>query len=93
MNAQHPDNIITHALNAEARVYKMSGWAWLAFSLIAQGSMVALLRRAHPVETSQVVIFVIFSLLFACLAVLFAGLSICGERERCVARRICFAAR
>lgn len=65
MNAQHPDNIITHALNAEARAYKMSGWAWLAFSLIAQGSMLALLRRAHPVETSQAVVFVIFSLLFA----------------------------
>ncbi len=65
MNAQYPDNIITRALDSEASAFKRGGLAWIVFGIVAQCVMLFLLLRAQPIETSSIVLFIIFSLLFA----------------------------
>lgn len=65
MNASSHDNIITRALNAEVGEYKSGGASWLIFSFIAQGALLFLLRRARPVETAELVLFLIASFFFA----------------------------
>lgn len=67
MNASSPDhnNIITRALDAEINDYKSGGACWLIFSFIAQGALFFLLRRARPVETAELILFLIASFFFA----------------------------
>lgn len=65
MNAQYPDNIITRALDSEASAFKRGGLAWIVFGIVAQCVMLFLLLRAQPIETSSIVLFIIFSFFFA----------------------------
>ena len=64
MQTQHP-NIIVHALEGERRAFNNGGWAWVVFSLVAQCSLLVWLRWMQPLETAVIVVFFIFSLLFA----------------------------